>query len=123
MDVVRFGVFQADFRTGELRKQGVQVRLQDKPLQLLAALVERPGELVSRDALRQRLWGDQTFVDFERSLNIATTKLRAALGDSADSPRFIETLPRRGYRYPRPSASRHPTLRLPSPSRSFRQER
>jgi TolB-like protein/DNA-binding winged helix-turn-helix (wHTH) protein/Tfp pilus assembly protein PilF len=98
-DVVHFGVFRADFRTGELRKQGAQIRLQDKPFQLLAALVQHPGELVTRDELRRTLWGDQTFVDFERSLNIAITKLRAALGDSADNPRFVETLPRRGYRF------------------------
>jgi len=98
-DVVHFGVFRADFRTGELRKQGAQIRLQDKPFQLLAALVQQPGELVTRDELRRTLWGDQTFVDFERSLNIAITKLRAALGDSADNPRFVETLPRRGYRF------------------------
>jgi TolB-like protein/DNA-binding winged helix-turn-helix (wHTH) protein len=98
-DVVQFGTFQADFRTGELRRQGVQIRLQDKPLQLLAALVECPGQLVTRDELRRRLWGEETFVDFERSLNIAVTKLRTALGDSADSPRFVETLPRHGYRF------------------------
>jgi len=100
--VVRFGVFEADFRTGELRKQGVRIKLQEKPFQLLAALVERPGELVTRDELRRRLWGDQTFVDFERGLNIAITKLRTGLGDSAESPRFIETLPRRGYRFVAP---------------------
>ncbi len=97
--VVQFGTFRADFRTGELRKQGVQIKLQGKPLQLLAVLVQHPGELVTRDELRRTLWGDQTFVDFERSLNIAITKLRAALGDSADNPRFVETLPRRGYRF------------------------
>ena len=96
---IQFGVFRVDFRSGELRKQGVRIKLQDKPLQLLAALLERPGELVTRDELRRTLWGDQTFVDFERSLNIAITKLRTALGDSADSPRFVETLPRRGYRF------------------------
>jgi TolB-like protein/DNA-binding winged helix-turn-helix (wHTH) protein/Tfp pilus assembly protein PilF len=98
-DVVQFGTFRADFRTGELRRQGVQIKLQGKPLQLLAVLVQHPGELVTRDELRGTLWGDQTFVDFERSLNIAITKLRAALGDSADNPRFVETLPRRGYRF------------------------
>jgi TolB-like protein/DNA-binding winged helix-turn-helix (wHTH) protein/Tfp pilus assembly protein PilF len=98
-DVVQFGTFRADFRTGELRRQGVQIKLQGKPLQLLAVLVQHPGELVTRDELRRTLWGDQTFVDFERSLNIAITKLRAALGDSADNPRFVETLPRRGYRF------------------------
>jgi TolB-like protein/DNA-binding winged helix-turn-helix (wHTH) protein/Tfp pilus assembly protein PilF len=98
-DVVHFGVFRADFCTGELWRQGIQIRLQDKPLQVLAALVECPGQLVTRDELRRRLWGEQTFVDFERSLNIAVTKLRTALGDLADSPRFVETLPRRGYRF------------------------
>ena len=98
-DVVQFGTFRADFRTGELRRQGVQIKLQGKPLQLLAVFVQHPGELVTRDELRRTLWGDQTFVDFERSLNIAITKLRAALGDSADNPRFVETLPRRGYRF------------------------
>jgi TolB-like protein/Tfp pilus assembly protein PilF len=95
----RFGVFHADFRTRELRKQGVPVKLQDKPFRLLEALIQRPGEVVTRDELRRRLWGDQTFVDFERSLNIAITKLRAALCDSAETPRFVETLPRRGYRF------------------------
>ena len=112
-DVVRFGVFRADFRTGELRRQGVPIRLQDKPLQVLAALVECPGELVTRDELRQRLWGDQTFVDFERSLNIAIAKLRTALGDSADSPRFIETLPRRGYRFVAPVTVDTPGAGIP----------
>ena len=99
VSVVRFGVFQADVRMGELRKQGIRVRLQEKPFRLLAALLEHPGDVVTRDELKRRLWGDQTFVDFERGLNIATTKVRAALGDSAESPRFIETLPRRGYRF------------------------
>ncbi|MEO5741303.1 MAG: winged helix-turn-helix domain-containing protein, partial [Vicinamibacterales bacterium] len=99
MSVVHFGVFEADFRTGELWKQGIRVRLQEKPFRLLAALIERSGEVVTRDQLRRRLWGDETFVDFERGLNIAITKVRAALGDSAQSPRFIETLPRRGYRF------------------------
>lgn len=96
---VRFGVFYADLRTGELRKQGVPIRLQEKPFQLLLALLEHPGDVVTRDELQRRLWGDQTFVDFDRSLNIAVAKLRSALGDSAESPRFIETLPRRGYRF------------------------
>ena len=99
VSVVHFGVFQADFRTGELRKRGIRVRLQEKPFRLLAALIERPGDVVTRDQLKRRLWGDETFVDFERGLNIAITKVRAALGDSAESPRFIETLPRRGYRF------------------------
>lgn len=113
VSVVHFGVFQADFRTGELRKKGIRVRLQEKPFRLLAALIEHPGDVVTRDELRRRLWGDQTFVDFERSLNIAITKLRAALGDSADSPRFIETLPRRGYRFIAPVTVDTPHARIP----------
>ena len=115
-DVVHFGIFQANFRTGELRKQGVHIRLQDKPLQLLAALVECPGELVTRDELRRTLWGEQTFVDFERSLNIAITKLRTALGDSANSPRFIETMPRRGYRFIAPVTVGTEHERIPASS-------
>jgi TolB-like protein/DNA-binding winged helix-turn-helix (wHTH) protein len=115
-DLVQFGTFEADFRTGELRRKGVQIRLQDKPLQLLAVLVECPGELVTRDELRRRLWGEQTFVDFERSLNIAITKLRTALGDSADSPRFIETLPRRGYRFIGPVTVGRDHHRIPDSS-------
>src|SRR5579863_8909219 len=96
---VRFGVFEVDFLTGELRKRGIKIKLQEKPFQILTALLERPGEVVSRDELRSRVWGDHTFVDFERGLNIAVARLRAALGDSADSPRFVETLARRGYRF------------------------
>jgi TolB-like protein/DNA-binding winged helix-turn-helix (wHTH) protein/Tfp pilus assembly protein PilF len=94
-----FGIFEVDVKARELRKQGLRVKLQEKPFQLLAALLERPGEVVTREDLRKKLWGEQTFVDFERSLNIAITKLRAAICDSAGSPRFIETLPRRGYRF------------------------
>jgi cholera toxin transcriptional activator len=96
---VRFGVFEADLRTGELRKNGMKVRLQEQPFQVLAALLERPGEMVAREDLRQRLWPADTFVDFDHSLNTAINKLREALGDSAGSPRFIETLARRGYRF------------------------
>ena len=96
---VRFGVFEADLRTGELRKNGMKVRLQEQPFQVLAALLERPGEMVAREELRQRLWPADTFVDFDHSLNTAINKLREALGDSAGSPRFIETLARRGYRF------------------------
>ena len=96
---VRFGIFEADLRTGELRKNGMKVRLQEQPFQVLAALLERPGEMVAREDLRQRLWPADTFVDFDHSLNTAINKLREALGDSAGSPRFIETLARRGYRF------------------------
>lgn len=94
----RFDVFEVDLRSGELRKQDVRIKLHDQPFQLLAILLERPGELVTRQELRQRLWSPDTFVDFETGLNSAVKKLRDALGDSAESPRFIETLPRRGYR-------------------------
>ncbi|HYX67918.1 MAG TPA: transcriptional regulator [Terriglobales bacterium] len=96
---LRFGVFEADLRTGELRKNGMRIRLQEQPFQVLAALLERPGEMVAREELRQRLWPADTFVDFDHSLNTAINKLREALGDSAGSPRFIETLARRGYRF------------------------
>jgi TolB-like protein/DNA-binding winged helix-turn-helix (wHTH) protein/Tfp pilus assembly protein PilF len=95
----RFGAFELDLRTGELRKGGFRVRLQEQPLRILALLVERAGELVTREDLRQRLWSEDTFVDFDRGLNNAVRRLREALGDSADAPRFIETLARRGYRF------------------------
>jgi TolB-like protein/DNA-binding winged helix-turn-helix (wHTH) protein/Tfp pilus assembly protein PilF len=96
---VRFGVFEANLRTGELRRDGRRVSLQEKPFQLLAALLERPGELVTREELRQRLWSADVFVDFEQGLSGAIKKLRTALDDSAENPRFVETLARRGYRF------------------------
>ena len=97
--LVKFGVFELDLRTGELRKNGLKVRLAEQPLQALVALVENSGELVTREQLRERLWPGGTFVDFEHSLNAAVKKLRDALGDTAENPRFIETLARRGYRF------------------------
>ena len=97
--VVRFGVFEADLRSGELRKQGVRVKLQEQPFQILRILLERSGEVVTRDELRQRVWPADTFVDFDHGLNNAIRRLREALGDTADAPRFIETLPKRGYRF------------------------
>jgi TolB-like protein/tetratricopeptide (TPR) repeat protein len=96
---VRFGPFDVDLRTGELRKKGFKIRLQDKPFQILAALLERPGDLVTRDELQRRLWPADTFVDFDNRLNTALNKLRESLGDSAGEPRYIETFPRRGYRF------------------------
>src|SRR5690348_16856821 len=96
---VRFGVFEADFRSGELRKHGLKIKVQEKPLQILSVLLEQPGEVVTRDELRQRLWPADTFVDFDHGLNSAINKLRDALGDSAAKPRYIETLSRRGYRF------------------------
>ena len=96
-DQVRFGDFRVDLRTGELFKNGKKVRLQIQPFQVLALLVQRPGELVSRDELRDKLWPDNTFVDFDDGLNTAVRKLRQVLCDSPELPQYIETLPRRGY--------------------------
>ncbi len=95
---LRLGEFDIDLRAGELYKRGRRIKLQVKPFQLLAALLEQPGELVTREELREKLWPADTFVDFDGSLNAAVNRLRDALGDSADHPRFVETLPRRGYR-------------------------
>src|SRR6266700_2798165 len=94
-----FGVFEVDLRAAELRKHGVRIKLQEQPFQILSLLLEHPGEVVTREELREKLWPAHTFVDFDRSLNKAMTKLRAALGDSPESPRYIETLHRRGYRF------------------------
>src|ERR1700688_1177124 len=99
MPLVRFGDFEGDLETGELLKNGQRVPIEAKPFQLLATLLERPGRLVTREDLRHKLWSDGTYVDFGRSLNIAVRKLRRALSDSADSPQYVETLPKRGYRF------------------------
>jgi DNA-binding winged helix-turn-helix (wHTH) protein len=96
---IRFGVFEVDLHTGELRRQGVRIKLRDQPFQILLLLLAHPGEVVSRDELQKQLWPGDTFVDFDRGLNKAVNHLRDALGDSAESPRFIETLPKRGYRF------------------------
>ena len=98
-NVVRFGLFELDLRSGELRKSGMKVKLQDQPLQILVMLLERPGEIVTREELQKRLWPEDTFVDFDLGLNSAVKKLRQALGDDSENPRFIETLYRRGYRF------------------------
>lgn len=103
--VVRFGIFEADLLTRELRKRGVRVRLQEQPFRLLQALLERPGQIVTREEIKDKLWPDDTFVDFDNSLNTAAQKLRQALGDSAESPRFVETIPRQGYRFLTPVAA------------------
>ena len=96
---LRFGPYEADLSTGELRRDGAKIALQDKPFQILALLVERRGQLVTREELRLRLWPADTFVDFEHGLNTAVKKLRQALDDSAEQPRYVETLPKRGYRF------------------------
>jgi len=97
--VVHFGVFEADLRSGELRKHGLKVKIQEQPFRVLAMLLEQPGQIVTREELRKKLWPTDTFVDFEHGLNAAINKLRAALGDPADNPRCVETLHRRGYRF------------------------
>ena len=103
--ILRFGAFELDLRSGELRNKGVRIKLQEQPFQVLTVLVRRAGELVTREELRSAIWPADTFVDFDKSLNTAVNKLREALGDSADRPRFIETLPRRGYRFVAPVTS------------------
>src|SRR5260221_7473225 len=97
--VVQFGLFELDLQARELRKSGLRIKLQDQPFQILASLLERPGEIVTREELQKRLWPADTFVDFDLSLNSAVKKLRQALNDDSDNPRFIETLYRRGYRF------------------------
>ncbi|MSV27397.1 MAG: hypothetical protein EXQ52_01430 [Bryobacterales bacterium] len=105
--IVQFGAFELDLATNELRKQGIRVRLQSKPCDILRALVENPGAVVSREELRHRLWPENTFVDFERSLNSAVNRLRIVLGDSANNPRYVETLSRSGYRFLAPVTLRN----------------
>lgn len=102
---IRFGQYEVDVSSGELRKSGVKIRLQEQPFQVLVALLERPGEVVTREELQRRLWPADTFVDFDHSLNTAINKLRDALGDTANNARFIETLARRGYRFIAPVQS------------------
>ena len=97
--VARFGVFELDITSGELRKSGIKLRLQGQPVQVLTLLLERAGDIVTREELRQKLWASDTFVDFDHSLNTAINKVREALGDSASTPRYVETLARRGYRF------------------------
>jgi TolB-like protein/Flp pilus assembly protein TadD len=116
--VVRFDCFEVDLDAGILRKRGLRIGLRDQPFQVLASLLERPGQVVTRDDLRRRLWREDVFVDFDNSLNIAIARLRTALGDSAEHPRFIETLPKRGYRFigqasPSPSATETEPTRKP----------
>ncbi len=131
--LLRFGVFEADLAAGELRKNGARIRLQEQPFQVLAALLENAGQVVTRDHLREKIWPADTFVDFDHSVNTAVNKIREALGDSASSPRFVETLARRGYRFIAPVESvaadhdpatstiqeivLHPELHVPVPRR------
>ncbi len=133
LELVRFGEFEADLRSRELRRESVSVRLPDQSFEVLAMLLERPGELVARDEIQKRLWSADTFVDFDHGLNNAVKRLRDALGDSAEAPRFVETLPRRGYRFIGIIEGQSPDLRdqargdvlpqvptMPEPSGSWR---
>ena len=114
---VRFGAFEFEPATRELRRDGRPVRLQAQPAQVLAVLLAHSGEVVTRDELRQAVWGTETFVDFERGLNFCVAQIRSALGDSAESPRFVRTLPKRGYRFIAPVAAWNPQPPPPAPER------
>jgi DNA-binding winged helix-turn-helix (wHTH) protein len=119
-----FGVFELDLRAGELRKHGLRIRLQEQPFQVLVMLLEHQGAVVTREELQNRLWPADTFVDFDHGLNKAISKIREALGDSAESPRFVETVARRGYRFlaevraadTAPGTSPEPATQLPASS-------
>lgn len=124
LKTVRFGVFEADFANSELRKHGVRLRLQEQPFQVLAALLERPGNVVTREELIVRLWSDGTTVDFDRGLNAAVTRLRQVLSDSAEAPKYVETVAGRGYRFVAPAESvdkrANPPALAPSPQQKRR---
>jgi DNA-binding winged helix-turn-helix (wHTH) protein len=115
---IAFGAFELDRSSGELRKHGLKVKLADQPLQILLLLLEHPGDVVGRDDIRRRLWSSDTFVDFDAGLSSAVRKLRDALGDSAERPRFIETLPKRGYRFIGPVSATPEASAGPAPSPS-----
>lgn len=117
--VVRFGAFELDVRAGELRRQGRKIKLQDQPFRVLTMLLEQPGQVVTREELRGRIWPGDTFVDFDQGLNKTILKIREALGDDADNPRFVETLPRRGYRFICPVAAVTPQPRI---TQEFREQ-
>src|SRR6266446_4102386 len=116
--LVQFGPFEVNLQTGELRKQGIRIRLQPKPWQVLRTLLENPGSVVTREELRSRLWPEDTFIDFESGVNTAINRLRLALSDSADHPRYVETLSRTGYRFVAPLHSPRtpqPAVEAPPP--------
>jgi cholera toxin transcriptional activator len=110
----RFGAFEVDANTGELRRQGIRVRLNTQPFQVLTMLLERPGELLTREEIARELWPDGTFVDYEHGLNSAINRIREALGDTAGNPRFVETLARRGYRFVAPVERIEPEAEAPA---------
>src|SRR5246127_2524753 len=109
--IVRFGAYELDHQAGKLRKDGVRIRLQEQPLHILRILLEQPGRIVAREDLRQKIWPSDTFVDFDHGINNAIKRLREALGDTTETPRFVETLPRRGYRFIAPIEEDTPRFR------------
>lgn len=113
---IRFGVFDFDCETRELRREGVLVRIQAQPAQVLAILLSNAGQVVTRETLRQSIWGTETFVDFDRGLNFCIAQIRSALGDSADSPRYVRTVPKRGYQFIAPVSPDEPVT-VPTPRR------
>jgi DNA-binding winged helix-turn-helix (wHTH) protein len=121
--LIRFGLFEVDPRSGELRKNGARVKLQQQPFQMLVILLRRPGEIVTREELREQLWPADTFVDFDHSLNAAIKRLRDALGESAENPIYIETLARRGYRFNAPVQSVPAATSVPAGSARVSQQR
>src|ERR1039458_1432392 len=102
--ILHFGVFEVDLKACELRKHGLRIKLPEQPFQVLVVLLEKPGEIVTREELRNRLWPGDTFVDFAPGLNTTVLRLREVLGDASENPRFVETIPRRGYRFIAPVA-------------------
>src|SRR6516164_5105043 len=114
LSALRFGVFDLNLKAGELRKNGVRVRLQEQPFQILVMLLEHPGDVVTHQEIIGRLWPDGTVVEYEHSIKTAVKKLRQALGDDADTPRYVETIPRRGYRFIAPLADVRPATIVPS---------
>src|SRR5579859_2218406 len=120
---VHFGTFEVDLHAGELRRNGSKVKLQEQPFQVLTLLLERPGSVVTREELQKRLWAADTFVDFDHSLNAAIRRLRDELGDSAENPRFVETVARRGYRFVAPVNGESATLPAQTPARIFAEPR
>jgi DNA-binding winged helix-turn-helix (wHTH) protein len=122
--VFQFGVFEVNEATGELRKHGTRIKLHSQPFQVLVLLLEKPATLVTRQEMRQRLWGDDTFVDFEHGLNAAVSKIRDALNDSASQPRYVETVPGKGYRFIAPLVTAGPVLpppdkEVPTPAKAW----
>jgi DNA-binding winged helix-turn-helix (wHTH) protein len=125
--IVRFGQFEFNQQTGELRRRGLEIKIAGQPLQILAMLLERPGQIITREQIQNKLWPGDTFVEFEQSLNAAVKRLRGILGESAGNPRFLETVPRRGYRFIAPVENQscgpvlHPlSIAAPGPTRPAR---